>query len=125
MGFRMRAIIDSDILIDYLQGVKKAKVELSRYSQRETSIISWMEIMAGADSPEEESLCRAFLSTFIVHQLSTEIASEAVRLRKEFKIRLPDSVIWATARVNGCLLVSRNAKDFAASDPGIRIPYRV
>ena len=121
----MRAIIDSDVLIDYLQGVKKAKVELSRYSQRETSVISWMEIMTGADSPEEERLCRGFLSTFTIHQLSTEIASEAVRLRKEFKIRLPDSVIWATARVNGCLLVSRNAKDFGAGDPGIRIPYRV
>ena len=125
MGYRMRAIIDSDVLIDYLQGVKKAKVEISRYSRREISVISWMEIMAGADSPEEERLCRAFLSTFTIHQLSTEIASEAVRLRKEFKIRLPDSVIWATARVDGCLLVSRNAKDFGAGDPGIRIPYRV
>ena len=34
----MRAIIDSDVLIDYLQGLDKAKREIERYSQREISI---------------------------------------------------------------------------------------
>ena len=48
----MRAIIDSYVLIDYLQGLNKAKSELDRYPKREMSIVSWMEIMAGADSPE-------------------------------------------------------------------------
>ncbi len=52
----MRAIIDSDVLIDYLQGLNEAKLELDRYPKREMSIVSWMEIMAGADSPEEENL---------------------------------------------------------------------
>jgi len=39
----MRAIIDSDVLIDYLQGIEKAKRELDRYAKREISIISWMK----------------------------------------------------------------------------------
>ena len=30
----MRAIIDSDVLIDYLQGLNKAKSELDRYPKR-------------------------------------------------------------------------------------------
>ena len=121
----MRAIIDSDILIDYLQGQENAKVEIDRYSRREISIISWMEIMAGADGSEEEKECQAFLSTFMVHQLSVEIAGEAVRLRKRFRIRLPDSIVWATARANDCLLVTRNTKDFSTDEPGVRVPYRV
>ena len=121
----MRAIIDSDVLIDYLQGHDKAKNELERYSKREISIISWMEILAGADSPEDEKACLEFLSTLTVHQLSLEIASEAVRIREAFRIRLPDAIVWATARSEGCLLVTRNSRDFPASEPGVRIPYEV
>jgi len=40
----MRAIFDSDVLIDYLQGVEAARAELARYPKREISIISWMEV---------------------------------------------------------------------------------
>src|ERR1035438_6183849 len=98
MGRSMRAIIDSDVLIDYLLGLDKAKKELGRYSKRELSIISWMEILAGADTPEDEKACREFLSGFTIHQLSVEIASEAVKIRKTFRVRLPDAIVWATAR---------------------------
>ena len=119
----MRAIIDSDILIDYLQGVERAKVELGRYRRREISIISWMEIMAGADSAEEENVCQEFLRTFAVHPLTDEIAAEAVRIRKQHRIRLPDAIVWATARAQDCLLVTRNQKDFPADEPGVRQPY--
>ena len=121
----MRAIIDSDVLIDYLQGLDKAKRELERYAQREISIISWMEVMTGADTPEEEKACREFLATFTVHQLSIEVAAEAVLVRKQFRVRLPDAIVWATARTNSCLLVTRNSKDFSPKEPGVRIPYSV
>jgi len=119
----MRAIIDSDVLIDYLQGNEKAKQELDRYTQREISIISWMEVLIGADTPEEERACRDFLSTCTVHPLSVDIASEAVRLRRQFRVRLPDAIVWATARFNSCLLITRNSKRFSAAEPGVRIPY--
>jgi predicted nucleic acid-binding protein len=121
----MRAIIDSDVLIDYLQGLDKAKRELDRYSKREMSIISWMEVLTGADTAEEEKDSREFLSTFTIHHLSVEIASEAVEIRKRFRIRLPDAIVWATARINGCLLVTRNTKDFPTKEPEVRIPYSV
>ena len=119
----MRAIIDSDVLIDYLQGLEVAKRELDRYPQREISIISWMEILAGADNEEEDKACRGFLSTCTVHALSTEIANEAVRLRKRFRVRLADAIVWATAQTNSCLLVTRNTRHFSAKEPGVRIPY--
>ena len=121
----MRAIIDSDVLIDYLQGLDEARRELDRYSKREISIISWMEVMTGADTPEEVNDSREFLSTFTVHHLSVEIASEAVEIRKKFRIRLPDAIVWATARTNSCLLVTRNSRDFPIKEPGVRIPYTV
>lgn len=121
----MRAIIDSDVLIDFLQGEEKARVELSKYKKREISVISWMEVMAGAQTKEEEAACTAFLSTFTVHDLSAEIAREAVLLRKAYRLRLPDAIIWATARVNALIIVTRNTKDFPQDEPGVRIPYSV
>ena len=121
----MKVVFDSDVLIDFLQGLDKAKREWERYPKKEISIVSWLEILAGADTPEEEKICQEFLSGFTIHQLSLEIAAEAVRLRRASRIRLPDAIIWATARVHGCLLVTRNTKDFPSKEPGIRIPYSI
>jgi predicted nucleic acid-binding protein len=41
------------------------------------------------------------------------------------KIRVPDAIILATARVESLLLVTRNTRDFPADLPGIRVPYRI
>jgi len=49
----MKAVIDSDVLMDYLQGVNEAKIEISRYSDPLYSIISWMEMMCGAQTDHE------------------------------------------------------------------------
>ena len=38
---------------------------------------------------------------------------------------VPDAIILATARVENLILVTRNTKDFAADEPGIRVPYRI
>jgi predicted nucleic acid-binding protein len=119
----MRAVIDSDVLIDYLQGSEKARLEFERYPDREISIISWIEVMTGAETPEEEKACQDFLSTFKIHPLSVRVASEAVQVRKKFRVRLPDAIVWATARTESCLLVTRNTKDFPSKEPGVRIPY--
>jgi predicted nucleic acid-binding protein len=125
MGRQMRAIVDSDVLIDYPQGQARAKVELGRYARREISIISWMEILGGSTAPDEEATCTEFLNSFTVHPLSVGNATEAERIRRSSRIRLPDAIVWATARCEGCLLVTRNSRDFPPTDPGIRIPYRI
>ena len=54
----MKAIIDSDVLIDFLQGVKSAQTELAQYRRREISIVSWMEVMAGAEGEDDGSFGR-------------------------------------------------------------------
>lgn len=53
------------------------------------------------------------------------IAEEAVRLRRGTRIKLPDAIIWASAKANGALLVTRNTKDFPTDHPLVRIPYSV
>ncbi len=79
--------------------------------------------MVGA-APEVEPATREVLGSFHIIGLNDRVAALAVRLRQEHRIKLPDAVIWASARANGMLFVTRNTKDFPENDPGVRIPYR-
>lgn len=121
----MKALFDTNILIDYLKGVEPAQAELARHRQPLISIVSWMEVLAGVRSEEEGDVVEMFLRDFEVIELTRAIAREAAEIRRTSRIRLPDAVIWATARHESALLVTRNTKDFPEGEPGIRIPYRV
>jgi predicted nucleic acid-binding protein len=48
-----------------------------------------------------------------------------VLLRLKRKLRLPDAIILASARVNGWMLLTRNTRDFDPRWPEIREPYRL
>lgn len=118
----VKALFDTNVLIDYLNGIDAAAQELGRYASKAISIITWMEVMAGT-APEEEAAVRAWLQSFEVLALDEATAERAVAIRKARRIRLPDAVIWAAAQVHGRLLVSRNTKDFPETEPGVRLPY--
>jgi len=118
----VRALFDTNILIDYLKGVDAAKQELAKYNKKSISIITWMEILAGTDETETE-IMKKWLLNFNIENIDSKIAEKAVIIRKKNRIRLPDAIIWATAQVNSMLLVSRNTKDFPKDEPGIRVPY--
>jgi predicted nucleic acid-binding protein len=120
----VKAVIDTNILVDYLQGVSLSQKELTLYQSAAISVISWMEVMAGTTA-ETEGAARAFLRTFDLLGIDSKIAEQAVALRRSKRIKLPDAIIWATAQVHECLLVSRNSRDFDPSDPGVRVPYTI
>ncbi|HVU37384.1 MAG TPA: type II toxin-antitoxin system VapC family toxin [Opitutales bacterium] len=119
----MKALFDSDVLIDYLLGEPKAKAEIQLHDERLISIVSWAEVMVGAKNEQESRQCRDFLAAFSVVPFDEPIAEEAVRLRQAHRMKLPDAIVWASARRNNALLVTRNTKDFPRNDPGVRIPY--
>ncbi len=118
----MKAVFDTNILIDYLSGIKQAEKEISAYSEACISIISWMEVMTCSDE-EDDIFIRSFLGTFQIIPLTQKIAEESVLLRKKYKVKLPDAIIWATAVQQNCFLITRNTKDFKKDYPSIKIPY--
>ena len=120
----MKALFDTNILIDFLNGIPTAKKELDLYETKVISIVTWMEVMSGGE-PAHEAETRGFLNGFVVIPVTDAIAERAVRLRRENRIRLPDAIILATSLENGLMLVSRNSKDFGTNLPGVRNPYRV
>ena len=120
----MKALFDTNILIDYLRGMPAARAELERYDDKAISIISWMEVLAGAP-PSSERGTRDFLDGFIVIDLDRAVAERAVALRRQHRCKLPDAIVWASARVHAMLLVTRDTRDFPKDDPGVRVPYTV
>ncbi len=120
----VKALFDTNILIDYLNAEPQARAEIQRYTDKSISIVTWMEVMVGVDPPVEP-VTRAFLDDFELIGVDEKVAEHAVRLRRKSRIRLPDAIIWATAQVNSMILVTRNTKDFPANDPGIRSPYKL
>lgn len=116
------ALFDTNILIDYLRGDRRAEHELALYDDQAISVVSWIEVMVGAEAAVAGAT-EAFLSGFAQVGLDETVARETVALRRERRLRLPDALIWASARASGRLLVTRDAKAFPAEDPGIRHPY--
>lgn len=119
----MKALFDTNILIDYLKGIEAAKDEIDRHDQRLVSIVTWMEVLAGARNEPETDVIDMFLRDFRVVDVTRRIAREAVDIRRAAHVRLPDAVIWATARAESALLITRNTRDFPAHAPGVRVPY--
>ena len=60
-------------------------------------------------------------------QLLRKYATEAaLTLRRHHlpKLRLPDAIILASARLLGCRLITRNTRDFPADSADVHVPYR-
>jgi predicted nucleic acid-binding protein len=83
-----------------------------------------MEVMVGTD--ENDTLTEDFLqSYFLTLPITQNVAEQAVSIRKQQKIKLPDAIIQATAQVHNALLVTRNTRDFPENSEGVRIPYKL
>lgn len=120
----VKALFDTNILVDYLNAVLPAKNELLLYQEKAISVITWMEVMVGTDANNAKDT-KAFLDSFLLIELDDAIANQAVTLRKDHRIKLPDAIVWASAQVNFMLLVTRNTKDFKKNELGVRVPYKV
>jgi predicted nucleic acid-binding protein len=118
----MPVLFDTNILIDYLSSRPQARIELDGHSDRAISIVTWMEVMVGSTTADEDKI-QVFLKNFYTLPLTSEIAERAVRVRRDRKIKLPDAIIQASAELAGRVLVTRNTRDFPDEMPGIRIPY--
>jgi predicted nucleic acid-binding protein len=118
----VKALFDTNILIDFLCGVPAARGEISQYEEKAISVVTWMEVMAGAPMHAEAGT-REFLDGFELIGLDEAIAERVVTLRRQHKLKLPDAVVRASAQVREMLLITRDIKGFPPNDPGVRMPY--
>jgi predicted nucleic acid-binding protein len=65
------------------------------------------------------------LNQFRIVELDSPVAQLTITLRQQHRLKLPDAIVWASARHAGALLVTRNTKDFPKGEPSVRFPYGV
>lgn len=118
------ALFDTCILIDYLRGIDAARIEIEACGQPAISIVSRIEVLAGAPDGAEAAT-RAFLSRFELLPLDEPTADRAALIRREQRLKLPDAVILATALSRGLTLVTRDEKAFGGPGAYVRVPYRL
>ena len=77
------------------------------------SAISYVEVLGyhRLTESDRQYLERLFAS-FVIHPITDEVVTQAVRLRQARKMDLGDSIVAATALVHRRTLVTRNTKDF-------------
>ena len=121
----MSELFDTNILIDHLNGVKRATQEIKRSPDAAISIITWIEVMTGAASRDEEALLRTFLANFQCLAVTSAVAERAAENRRVRRIKLPDAIILATAETAKRVLVTRNVRDFPKGTGGVRVPYQI
>lgn len=77
------------------------------------SAVSYVEVLGYhlLTAAEAEPLEEFFANTLLLG-LGPAVLDEAVKLRRQRKMTLGDSLVASTARLHGCTLVTRNTKDF-------------
>ena len=108
----MVALIDSNIVIDYLKGIPQAAAELAQFKQAYISPITWVQVQVKAPPGLEQATREAIDANFKRIELNDATLLESLALRRGHRLKLPDALIRASARVNGWQLVTRNTKDF-------------
>lgn len=119
----MKVLLDSNILIDFLNGSPDARAALERWPDAAISVVTTIEVLAGARDDAEAEQLKLFMQKWPQAELSAEIAEAGARIRRTLRLRLADAVILATARVQRRQLVTRNTKDFRPDWPDVVVPY--
>ncbi len=124
-------LFDTNVLIYVLNGERRAALAaLDTAPLGAISLITWMEVMAGAPATAAPSAVAAnkqqrtldLLDRFPVIPISTEIAARAVAIRQQMRLKLPDAIVYASALCTGRTLVTFNTRDFPAGTPSVYCP---
>ena len=118
-----KAVFDTNILIDFSHGREEAHDIIRSCHDRIISIVTWVEFLTGIPQ-EQEKKARDFLElTFDVYYPDEKVFEQALKNRRERKIKLPDSMIYACAQLGNAPLITRNTKDFKHDGKTVIVPY--
>jgi predicted nucleic acid-binding protein len=109
-------LIDTNVVIDYLG----QKIPLSGMKFMNTiidnipnvSVITKIEVLGFNAPAEHYQLLTDFMNDATVIELTNKVVDTTIEIRKNYKTKLPDAVIAATALVYDLTIISRNVSDF-------------
>lgn len=119
-----KAVLDSNTIIYASNGLIDANKLLAANEFYFASIITFIEVYShDFQSAVEKKLIDEILDSIDIVDLSKSIADQAIiyRKNKNKKIKLPDAVILATAKVLGAELITNNLSDFSSIDTSVSV----
>ena len=101
-----KLFLDTNIIVYFLEGddtlagfLNGRTIYISFITQLE--LLSYRHI-----TPDEEERIEQFLSQCIVTDINPAIKKETIRLRKHYRLKLPDSIVMATSLYHDLPLVT-------------------
>ena len=122
-------LFDTNILIDWSKGYEEALTELAHWDHPAISVITWMELYAGADVADvprfDEFMADFGFEIIEIDASIMRAAASIVSQRRRIgpKIGLADAIIQVTADIKHLTIITRNTKDFKGLN--VRIPYEL
>ncbi len=98
---------DDRLAVDFLEDIFEQNVPVYISSIVEAELFSFKHL-----NQKEIYAIEKILKTVVTISLDSRVARVAGFLRRFYNIRLPDSIIAATALLTGTTLVTRNIRDF-------------
>ncbi len=121
-------LVDTDVLIDFFRGHRKAVVFVNRYSSKIVlSSIVVAELYAGAKADPELDVLANFVSLFRIIPVTPEIARTGGLYKRAYGkshgVGLADAIIAATCEVEKAELKTLNVKHYPMVK-GLKPAYR-
>lgn len=112
-------IFDSNILIYLSKHVIKPEIVTNSSA---ISVITKIEVLGYPfQNKEEHDILSEICSVLNVIPLSDEIAEKTIQIRKNYKIKLADAIIYSTALVERKPLLTNNIQDFKLLNEGVEL----
>ncbi len=112
----MSVVLDTNTVMYFLGGKLAQPLPDDDYI---VSVITQIELLSyPLLSPDDEQQVLEFLTSVTVIDLSAEIRDAAIRLRRNHRLKLPDSIIAGTAVSLGVVLLTNDRR--LANTPGLQ-----
>jgi predicted nucleic acid-binding protein len=109
-------LIDTNVVIDYLgqkiplSGMKFMNNIIDNIPN--VSVITKIEVLGFNAPAEHYQLLTDFMNDATIIELTNKVVDTTIEIRKNYKTKLPDAIIAATALVYDLTIISRNVSDF-------------
>ncbi len=123
-------LIDTNVVSDYLSdsfsNVGMAFMDKALNKIPNISIITQIELLCWKTDAKTTQNVLDFINDSVVLDISPQVISHCVNLRKSKKIKTPDAIIAATALAYNLTIITNNEKDFVnISRLKIANPYKM
>ena len=109
-------LIDTNVVSDYfselLPEAGMTLIDEAIDATPNLSIITQIELLSWKTDGMAEQQVKNFIQDSIIWEVTPNVVTQCVKIRRSKKIKTPDAIIAATALSNGFTIITNNEKDF-------------